>query len=57
MVSLGDRILRACSNWRVNANAWLVALHQLVRKSEVALSAVQALALGRKQIWDALVFF
>lgn len=39
MISSGDRILRACSNWRANANAWLVALHQLVQKSEVARSA------------------
>lgn len=49
MISSGDRILRACSNWRANANAWLVALHQPVLKSEVAHSAVQALARGQKQ--------
>ena len=57
MISSGDRILRACSNWRANANAWLVALHQLVLKSEVAHSAVQALALGQKQILVALDSF
>lgn len=39
MISSGDRILRACSNWRANANAWLVVLHRLVLKSEVARSA------------------
>lgn len=50
MVSSGDRILRACCNWRANANAWLVALHQIVLKSEVAHSAEQGLALGQKQI-------
>lgn len=57
MISLGDRILRACSNWRANTNAWLVALHQLVLKSEVAHSAVQSLALGQKQILVALDSF
>lgn len=57
MISSGDRILRACSNWRANANAWLVALHWLVLKSEVAHSAVQALALGQKQILVALDSF
>lgn len=57
MINSGDRILRARSNWRANANAWLVALHQLVQKSEVAHSAVQALALGQNQILVALVFF
>lgn len=57
MISSGDRILRACSNWRANANAWLVALHQLVLKSEVAHSAVQGLALGQKQILVALDSF
>lgn len=57
MISSGDRILRACSNWRANANAWLVALHQLVLKSEVAHSAVQGLALGQKQILVAFDSF
>lgn len=57
MINSGDRILRARSNWRANANAWLVALHQLVQKSKVAHSAVQALALGQNQILVALVFF
>lgn len=57
MISSGDRILRACSNWRANANAWLVVLHQLVLKSEVAHSAVQGLTLGQKQILVALDSF
>lgn len=53
-VSSGDRILRAFSNWRANANAWLVALHQLVLKSEVAHNAVRGLALGQTLILVAL---
>lgn len=48
MISPGDRILRACNNCRANANAWLVALHQLVLNSEVAHSAARGLALGQK---------
>lgn len=49
MISPGDRILRACNNCRANANAWLVALHQLVRDSEVVRGAARRLALGRHQ--------
>lgn len=57
MISSGDRMLRACSNWRANANAWLVALHQIVVKSEVAHSGVQSLARGQKQNLLALDSF
>lgn len=49
MISAGDRILRACSNCRGNANAWLVALHQLVLNSEAAHGATRGLALGQNQ--------
>lgn len=57
MISPGDRILRACNNCRANANAWLVALHQLVLNSEVAHSAACALALGQNQKSLALDYF
>lgn len=49
MISLGDRILRACNNCRANANAWLVALHQLVLNLQAAHGAGQGLALGQNQ--------
>lgn len=49
MISLGDRILRACNNCRANANAWLVALYQLVLNLQAAHSAAQGLALGQNQ--------
>lgn len=57
MISPGDRILRACNNCRANANAWLVALHQLVLNSEVAHSAAWGLALGQNQKSLALDYF
>lgn len=55
MISSGDRILRACFNWRPNANAWLVALHQLLLKSEVACSA--GFGPGTKTNFGCLAFF
>lgn len=55
MISSGDRILRACFNWRANANAWLVVLHQLVLKSEVACSA--GFGPGTKTNFGCLAFF